>query len=176
MLVVGIPCSGKSTLARALAAARGVPHIEVDLYHYGPDWVVPADFPAQIEALTQNDAWVADDWGVPQVRDLLWSRAEHLIWLDPPRWLAEYRAVRRTLLRIITRERVAGDNRETITSWLGKDHPVRFVWSRHATARSDMEQRLRDPRWEGLVVSRLRTRSEVRAFAARAARPASREA
>ena len=37
VMVVGTSCSGKTTLARGLSGALGVPHIELDALYWGPD-------------------------------------------------------------------------------------------------------------------------------------------
>lgn len=164
VLVVGIPCSGKTTLSKGLAARRGLPHIEVDQYHWGLHWTMREDFYDAIDTATAGPAWIADDWGTPLVQDLLWSRADLLVWLDPPRHQAEYRAVRRTLSRVVRRQVLAGGNRDAPLSWLSPHHPVRYVWSQHRAQRDTMEQRLLDPRWSGLEVVRLRTDAEIREF------------
>ncbi len=36
--VVGTSGSGKTTVARALAEHHGVPHVELDALHWGPNW------------------------------------------------------------------------------------------------------------------------------------------
>lgn len=38
ILVVGTSGAGKSRLAGQLAAALGVPHVELDALYWGPDW------------------------------------------------------------------------------------------------------------------------------------------
>lgn len=164
VLVTGLPCAGKSTLAKPLARALGGEHIEVDEYHYGPGWIVPPDFEQVIAAKTAAACWVADDFGASEVRDLLWERADTLVWLDPSRRVAQYRAIKRTLRRLLTREPLAGGNREGLRSWRGPDHPVRYVWDRHASTRREMEMRLADPRWQQLTIVRLQHRHQVRAF------------
>ena len=35
---MGGSCVGKTTVSRRLAAALGVPHIELDALHHGPNW------------------------------------------------------------------------------------------------------------------------------------------
>ncbi len=54
------------------------------------------------------------DGNFMQVRDLIWERATHLVWLNYsfPRILG--RVLIRTLARIIRRERLYNDNRETL--------------------------------------------------------------
>ena len=115
VVVVGNTAAGKSTLARALAAHLGVPHIELDALHWEPCWTPtpPERFRARVEAATAAEGWVADGNYGP-VRDLLWARAETIAWLDYPFATLLLRLTRRTLHRTLRRERLWGTNQETL--------------------------------------------------------------
>jgi hypothetical protein len=167
VLVVGLPCSGKTTLSTALARRLGVAHIEVDDLHWGPGWTTRPDFVPRVQEATAGDSWVADDWGTDEVRDLLWDRASTLVWLDPPRRVAEARAVRRTAWRVLTRAKHAGGNRDGLLGWTSPSHPVRTVWSQYDSYRQDMRGRLADPRWSHLERVELRTNAAVEDYLAR---------
>jgi adenylate kinase family enzyme len=167
VLVVGLPCSGKTTLSAALARRLEVAHIEVDDLHWGPGWTTREDFVDRVEQATAAEGWVADDWGTKEVRDLLWDRASTLVWLDPPRRVAESRAVRRTAWRVLSRSRHAGGNRDGLLGWVSATHPVRTVWSQYASYREDMGARLSDARWSHLTPVRLRTTAEIEDYLAR---------
>jgi len=54
--------SGKSDLAKRIAAALDVPHVEPDAIHHLPGWepIDPEDFMARIGAIALTDAWVID--------------------------------------------------------------------------------------------------------------------
>ena len=56
--VIGNGGGGKTTLSRALGAALGLPHVEVDEIQFGPRWErVPADeVAAELEAQKQKRA------------------------------------------------------------------------------------------------------------------------
>ena len=85
VLVTGASGSGKSTVARAVAARLGLPYIEIDSLFHGPDWVPRPAFVADVTALAAQPAW-ATEWQYSTVRGLLADRADLLIWLGPPRW------------------------------------------------------------------------------------------
>ena len=78
--------SGKSTLARVLAQRLSVTYVELDAIHHQPGWrpLPTADFRARVDALTAADRWVVDG-NYSAVRDLVWERADTVVWLDPPR-------------------------------------------------------------------------------------------
>jgi adenylate kinase family enzyme len=165
ILVIGQSGSGKSTLARALADRLGVPHIELDALFHGPGWTPNPAFVPDVEAATTPEAWVADG-NYSTVRDLLWSRADTVVWLDLPRTLTLRRAVVRTLRRAVTQAELWNGNREQLRGVLGASHPIRWTWETHARHRAEYEQRLAEQDWQHLTVVRLRTRAEVAAWTA----------
>ncbi|MEV0231216.1 hypothetical protein [Nonomuraea sp. NPDC050786] len=158
ILVVGISGAGKSTMARALSSQLAVPYHEMDaLYFAGPGWAVNERFPAQVAEIARARAWVFDSYGYPEVRDLLWERADTVVWLDYPRRVIMPRILRRSLRRTLLRESIFNGNRETVAEWFRRDHPAWWAWSQHAARRADIQQRIHDPRFAPLQVIRLTT-------------------
>lgn len=113
--IVGVTCSGKTTLARRLAGLYGLAHIEMDALNWQPGWQPAPDFRQKVDLATSAPAWVTDG-NYREVRDLTWGRAQTVIWLDYPLPLTFWRLFRRTLLRILSAEALWGGNRET---WRG---------------------------------------------------------
>jgi len=113
--VVGTSGAGKSTFARALSQQLGVAYIELDALYWGPGWTKPPldEFRTRVDAATAAPRWVCDG-NYSTVRDLVWPRASALIWLDFSFPLVFTRAVRRTLRRTWTRERLFAGNRESL--------------------------------------------------------------
>src|ERR1017187_1525754 len=60
--VIGNAGSGKSALARALAARLGVPHVELDGIYHQPGWIPLAgeEFVRRVGAAAAGDGWVID--------------------------------------------------------------------------------------------------------------------
>ncbi|GAA3220250.1 hypothetical protein GCM10010468_44730 [Actinocorallia longicatena] len=153
--MVGVTGAGKSTLAAALGARLGLRYHEMDaLYFTGPDWAVNATLVADVGRLTERPGWIIDSPGYPEVRDLLWERADTIVWLDYPRRVIMPRVLRRSLLRSARRERIFGGNRETWRSWLSHEHPVRWSWTQHGRRRAELALRVADPRFAHLDVHR----------------------
>ena len=100
ILILGRTGSGKTTLARELAAAIGVPHVELDALYFGPNFsTVPlAVLRARTRAAISGDRWVTDG-NKGSVRDLVWPRADTVIWLDYPLWVSLWRLGRRAIWR-----------------------------------------------------------------------------
>lgn len=114
IVVVGTSCSGKTTFARQLAQALGFTHIELDAIHWQPNWCPRPleEFRALVEKTIAAESWVVDG-NYSRVRDLVWNRATHVIWLNLPLYLVFGRALHRTVRRIVYQEELFFGNRET---------------------------------------------------------------
>ncbi|WP_136520507.1 MULTISPECIES: toxin [Cellulomonas] len=134
--VVGNSGAGKTTYARALAAALGVPHVELDEVFWGPGWVHrdPAEGRADLRArLAGTDGWVVDGSWQSRLAGML-DDADTVVWLDYPRRTVMGRVVRRTLRRGLTRQELWHGNRERLGNLLRRDpeeNIVRWSWTMH---------------------------------------------
>jgi adenylate kinase family enzyme len=113
VVVIGTSCSGKTTLARRLASILGTRHVELDSLYWGPGWTPRPDFRQAVLVAAEGPRWVIDG-NYSAVRDMIWRRCTSIVWLDYSFARVFSRALRRTGRRIITRERLYADNRETI--------------------------------------------------------------
>jgi adenylate kinase family enzyme len=112
--IVGSTGSGKTTLAKRLASSFGARFIDLDDLHWAPGWVEldDAQFRALTERATSVDQWVSSGNYSP-VRDIVWGRADTIIWLDYSFPRTAYQLVRRTIRRCATGEPCCNGNRET---------------------------------------------------------------
>jgi adenylate kinase family enzyme len=169
--VKGASGSGKTTFAAELARRLGVPHVELDALHHGPNWSAPtaAEFRARVRhAIDVNtNGWVIDGNYESKLDDLVAEAADSIVWLDLPLWTLLARLWQRTSKRITQREELWNGNRESWrTALWGWD--ALFVWTIRAyfRHRRSWPQRLaNDPRWV-----RLRTPAEARAWLERQSR------
>lgn len=112
-VVIGVTSSGKSTLAERLARRFDLDFIELDALHWEPNWQEARleVFRARVEKATEAEKWVtAGNYHV--VRDLIWPKAEAVIWLDYSLGLVLWQMTRRSLKRWWTRELLWGTNYE----------------------------------------------------------------
>ncbi|MDQ2674626.1 MAG: adenylate kinase [Chloroflexota bacterium] len=165
--VTGTSCSGKTTLARDLSRRLDVPHVELDALFWGADWTpVPHElFRSRLADALVADAWVADG-GYSAVRDITWSRADTIVWLDYPMRTVLARWARRTVHRIRSREEFwpGSGNRESVRNALRRDGLLWWILSTHRRRRRTMRQAMRersDLRW-----IRLRSQREADAWLA----------
>ncbi|MEO8462030.1 MAG: adenylate kinase [Chloroflexota bacterium] len=168
--VIGSSGSGKSTMARALSRVLGLPRLELDSVFHQTGWHPKDDaaFRAEVAAFIERDAWVVDGnytrHGVAQV---VWPRADTVVWLDPPRSTVMRRIIRRTIRRVVTREELWNGNRE---SWSNLYSPkpenniILWAWTRHGPTRQRYEVFMDDGTWADLAVIRLRTARDARTF------------
>jgi adenylate kinase family enzyme len=119
IVVVGTTSSGKSTLAERLADKFGYDFIELDALHWEPGWrEAPLEvFRRRLETATQGRAWVVAG-NYSAVRDIVWPRAEAVIWLDYPLPIVFSRLWRRTWRRWWHQEELWNGNRESIWTHL----------------------------------------------------------
>jgi adenylate kinase family enzyme len=115
VVVIGTSCVGKTSFARSLACALSFPHVELDALFWQPNWTPrpPEEFRKLTAQALSQDCWVTDgNYGV--VRDLVWSRATNVIWLNYGFPLVLWRALTRTVRRVLTQEEIFSGNRESL--------------------------------------------------------------
>lgn len=97
IILIGSGGSGKSTLARAMGKKLSYPVDHLDVLLWRPNWeAVPREEQRHIqETLTSRDTWIIDgNYG--GTLDLRIDAADMVIFLDLPRTLCLYRALKRT--------------------------------------------------------------------------------
>ncbi len=127
--MVGTTGSGKTALARRLAERLGYPYVELDALHWNPNWTsTPADeFRVRVARAVEGDAWVVDG-NYTKVRDVVWNRADTIVWLDYPIPVILWRLLRRTLRRVLTRQEVWAGNRENLRTAIFSRDSI-FLWA-----------------------------------------------
>lgn len=159
--VVGTSGSGKTTLAGRLSQALDLPQIELDAINHQRGWVAlnetdQPEFVRRVEAAIAQPAWVLAG-NYSSVRDRVWARATHLVWLDYPRAVVMRRVIWRSFIRAVDRKELwpGTGNRETVTMWLRPDHPIRWSWDTYHRRKREYAARLEDPRFSHAQAFRL---------------------
>lgn len=111
--VVGTSGSGKTRLASRLAQRLGIAHVELDSLHWGPDWSpAPLDlFRERVAEALSGQAWTTDG-NYSAVRDIVWMRADTVVWLDYALPVVMRRVIWRTIRRSALQEELWSGNRE----------------------------------------------------------------
>jgi len=163
IVVIGTSGSGKTTLARQLADRLDLVHIELDELHWGPNWSEPslAEFRARVAAAVSQEAWTLDG-NYSKVRDIVWLRADTIVWLDYslPRIMGQL--LRRTVRRSLLREELWSGNRESLrTSFFSRDSILLWALTTYRRRRRNYPQLLALPQHSHLQVVHLRSPGET---------------
>ncbi|MBM4437402.1 MAG: hypothetical protein FJ029_09240 [Actinobacteria bacterium] len=141
------PGAGKTVFAQRLAARLGLPHIELDALHWIlPNWAPPPvdEFRARVDGATSTPAWVAEG-GYSKTRDLVWGRADTIVWLDFPLRVHFWRLAWRSLRLVRRRELLWGTNRQTPRAAL---RLVTWLLRTFARRRRQYAQMMRSPPYD----------------------------
>ncbi|HXP53622.1 MAG TPA: shikimate kinase [Streptosporangiaceae bacterium] len=166
--VVGCSGSGKSTVGRRLARDLGVPYVELDSIYHQPGWVpLPAEeFRRRVTEVTAGDGWVIDG-NYSAARQLVWARADTVVWLDLPRRTVMRQVVWRTLRRAAFRVELWNGNRErwaNFFTWDQQESVISWAWHHHPVYRERYRAAAAAPPHPQLAFIRLRSRRAVRRF------------
>jgi adenylate kinase family enzyme len=166
--VVGTTGSGKTRLACQISARLTIPRIELDALHWEPNWKqAPTDvFRERVNVALHGDAWVIDG-NYSQARDIIWSRAQSIVWLDYPLPLVLARLIRRSIRRIVTRELLWNGNREDWGALFGRESLILWAISSRPKQRRDYPLLMKRPEYSHLSLTRLRLPRETDEWLAR---------
>ena len=168
--VIGISGAGKTTVGKAIAKTLDVPFVELDGIHHQPGWIeLPAEeLQARLRPIVDGDAWVIDgNYTSRGAQDLIWPRADTVVWLDLSRAEVMRRVIRRTIRRAATREELWNGNLEPWSNFFDprpEKNIITWTWTRHPTTRAKYAEKIEDPGWSDLDFIRLRVPAEVDAF------------
>ena len=160
VLVAGSSGAGKTTMARHIGRCMVVPCHELDALQHGPGWMPRPSFEADVVAFAATDHWVTEDQYVRFLGELLWERADTVVWLDLPLRVIMRRVLWRSVTRAAFRSDLWNGNIERWQAWADHDHPIRWAWSQHLVTRGDVLNRCK--RHPHVTVVRLRTARAAR--------------
>jgi adenylate kinase family enzyme len=170
--VVGTTGSGKTTLARRLAQRLGQRHVELDALYWEPKWTPAATnaFRKRAAQALSGDGWVVDgNYG--QVRDIIWSRADTIVWLDYSLPVIVWRLVWRTFWRVGTRAELWNGNHERLREQFFSRDSL-FLWALRTYRRRRREYTLQVREYAHLDVVHLRSPKATQAWLSRLQTPA----
>jgi adenylate kinase family enzyme len=155
--VVGTSGSGKTTLARRLAQRLGIAHVELDSLHWGPDWTpAPRDlFRERVVQALSGGCWTTDG-NYSAVRDIIWMRADTVVWLDYSLPIVMGRVTWRTIRRTALREELWSGNRERFReSFLARDSIIWWALSTYRRRKREYPVLFAQPEYAHLRVVHL---------------------
>jgi adenylate kinase family enzyme len=166
--VVGSSGAGKSTVAAALARLLGADFLELDSLKHQAGWTplpVP-EFRARVASAAEGERWVIDG-NYSKVQDIVWARADTVVWLDLPRRTVMRRVIWRSFRRAAGRTELWNGNRERWQNFFALDKEesvIVWAWQTHASVRARYEAAAADAAHSHLRFVRLRSAASVRRF------------
>ena len=161
VLVLGRTGSGKTTLARELSAALGVPHVELDALYFGRDFTtVPLPVLRQraSEAIA-GERWVIDG-NKKALHDLIWPRADTVVWLDYAAAVSLWRLAKRMVWRTsVLKQQASGgdDSPALLRQVLAGGKGVVTALRSHRGQRRRYPTMFAQPQYQHLAVVRLQS-------------------
>ena len=119
---------GKTSLSRALGDITGLLVIELDAVFWLPNWN-ERDSDEMLKIVQKRiedspEGWIIDG-NYSKIRSHILPLADTVIWLNLPTWSVTIRIVKRTILNVLRRNRICGDNYESLLNALA---PSSVIW------------------------------------------------
>jgi adenylate kinase family enzyme len=167
--VVGMTCSGKSTLAGRIGRILSVSYTDIDAIYWLPGWTGrdDDDFHARLRALAEGESWAVSGNYLRHTSLHLWPRVETVIWLDLPLRVLLPRILVRSFRRWRSQELLWGTNRENFWSHFRLWDPTSLIHYAVFGRRRQDERifaGMSDPACAHVRFIRLRSRGEIEAF------------
>lgn len=142
----------------------GLPRTELDALFHQPGWTqLPIDeFRAAVGRVSASDRWVIEG-NYRQVRDLVWDRAQLVVFLDLSRWTVMRQLLLRTVRRGVTQGELWNGNRESLANLFSRDadrNVVLWSWRTHHRYHDEVPAEARADAPEARLVV-LRNRTEM---------------
>jgi adenylate kinase family enzyme len=162
IILIGSGGAGKSTLARRLGEALAVEVIHLDKLHWKPNWTSPPkdEWRKTVRKLIEKDEWVIDG-NFNGTMELRMAACDTVIYLDFPRLVCVYRALKRVLKYYNkTRPDMGEGCRERLDFEF-----LRWVWTFQKSDKPKIEERINKLGVDKTII-RLRSPKEVEDFLA----------
>ncbi len=164
--IIGNAGGGKSTMARRLAAARGLPYHALDLIQWRPGWqpVSQHEYDSRHDAIIAGERWILDGFGDLASVDRRIEAADTIVFVDHPLWVHLWWATKRQL-----RSLFAGrpDGPPGCPMWRKTWPLYRMIWSIHRALRPLLLEKIAAAADAGKSSHHLHSPRELAAFGRR---------
>ncbi|MFF3358850.1 adenylate kinase [Streptomyces sp. NPDC002917] len=149
-------------MARWLSVQLGHPCTDLDDLLFTPGGPLPLEeFRRQAGGITRRDEWIIEG-NFSKLADVVWHRADVLVWLDFPLALIVYRIVRRSLRQLAGRDDSAQARRLTwSTAFFSRRSLLRTAIRKYRTNRPRYARQVSETADLGVEVVRLRSPRNV---------------
>lgn len=159
MIITGTTCTGKTTLGKKLSEHFDIMQVDLDEYHFLPNWVEKEQsvFKKDVLSITNSEAnWIVTGSYQTIFKDSLWKDASVIIWLDYNLGVILYRYFKRTYRRVFLKEKCCGENYETLGRTFSKDSLFLWIFKSYWRRKERMKKWMKDefPEKEWIVLKR----------------------
>jgi adenylate kinase family enzyme len=166
IVVIGTTGSGKTTVGSHIAGILGLRYIELDSLYWGPDWVPreQTDFERSVAQSVSGERWLVDG-NYSRVREIVWPRATHIIWLNYSFPRVMFQLTRRSFSRVFHGQELFSGNREMFSNTLFSRKSI-LLWGLQTfhRRRRDYRQLMRSGKYGNLEFIELRNPAETEEF------------
>lgn len=156
IVIVGTTGSGKTTLATLISEKHGLKRIELDSIQWLPNWqeIDKQEFVRLAAQAIEGQKWVVDG-NYRIVRDLIWRKAEAIIWLDYSFARNFWQLFSRSIRRLITRKELWAGNRESWALFFSRKSILVWFFQTYWRRKRDYPELLAQPQYSHLRVIRV---------------------
>ena len=154
--IIGTSGAGKTTLARQVAQKLNIPHFELDSLFWEPNWVTaPRDiFRRRVEESLIGNNWIVDG-NYSKTRDIVWGKANTLVWLDYSFPLIMSRVLWRTFHRVVTKQQICNGNYESLKKTFSKESIILWSLQTYRKRKREYPILIKQPEYSHLNIVRL---------------------
>ena len=142
-IITGTTCTGKTTLGKKLADKFSIVQVDLDEYHFLPNWVEKekSQFKKDVfSALEKHENWIVSGNYNSIFKDTLFRQADRIIWLDYNLGVILRRYCVRTFRRVVYKEKCCGDNYETLGRTFSSDSLFLWIFKSYWRRKQRMKQ------------------------------------
>lgn len=139
--IIGCSGSGKSTLAQKLGEKYEIQPIDLDTVRFIGGFTREKrsadDFMEDVSKIADKNRWIVE--GVYyryNIETILWKKADVVIWLDLPLWLVQFRAWKRSVIRIFSNKTKPSGPPVTWKTEFGENGLLRVLHKIHKATRN----------------------------------------
>lgn len=127
--IIGPPGSGKSTLAKLIAEKKQIAWYELDTFFWGKNWekINPIEVKKSLQSTVTNEEFVLDGY-YEFLFDII-DTDYIVVFITKPLPILLFRILRRSFCRILRKEKVCGENYESLNFLFSKEGLFRYTIS-----------------------------------------------
>jgi len=164
--VVGTTGSGKTTLSQDISKRLQIPHIELDALYWETNWTgVPEPvFRERVKGALVAEQWVIDG-NYSRVRNLIWGRADTVVYLDYSFGRIFWQLFKRTIKRSVQKEALWNGNYEDLRkSFFSKDSIMVWMIRTYRRRQKQYAKLFEQPEYAHLQIVQLKTPQLTKAW------------